>query len=373
MRFEVTNVLDAIEARLTTDVTLAQAVVDLAEIARFVELDGGKRVNLLRTGMVLDALARLLSDGGAMLYAVAGRDLRADQDLTSKERMVLGRWSDDGRIEAVNVVGDRAVEVADLTGLPVIGRGDFGALANRYRWLSHEPDRVLSIVPHDGGADLRSRSGRPPLGFGIPDEHGRRLMSRLWQCGDFDCPSFGPRRAANQPVPRLRGGTPTCPRHDAPLADGGPRPPSVPMMAIIDGLPRLHFSVNVGGPAVVGRAPDEPDGGVAVGPWLQGEAIRWISRTHLYLDLRDGAPQVTDSSTNGTVIQTRTAPDAQPRSVRIGRNQTYRLGEWDTIELYQGVEICRADRPRMRPQAGEVVGSVLTDAPTVAIRLPGRA
>src|SRR3954468_10895915 len=92
VRFEVSRVMDTVEQRLTTDVTLAQAVVDLADVARFRELDGGRPINLLRVGMVLDALAQYLLDGAAMLYPVAGRELLADQALTSKERMVLGRW-----------------------------------------------------------------------------------------------------------------------------------------------------------------------------------------------------------------------------------------------------------------------------------------
>src|SRR5688572_14052749 len=89
VRFEVSRVMDAIEQRLTTDVTLAQAVVDLADVARFVGLDGGRPINLLRVGMVVDALGRYLIDAGAMLYPVAGRELLSEAALTSKERMVL--------------------------------------------------------------------------------------------------------------------------------------------------------------------------------------------------------------------------------------------------------------------------------------------
>ena len=99
MRFEISRVMDTIEQRLTTDVTLAQAVVDLAEVARFVALDGGRPINLLRLGMVVDALSRYLIDAGAMLYPVAGREVLSEAALTSKERMVLGRWADDGLIE----------------------------------------------------------------------------------------------------------------------------------------------------------------------------------------------------------------------------------------------------------------------------------
>jgi hypothetical protein len=73
VRFQTSAVMDAIERRLTTDVVAAQAVVDIGAVARCVELDGGRPVNLVRIGMVLDALSRYLVDEGAMLYGVAER------------------------------------------------------------------------------------------------------------------------------------------------------------------------------------------------------------------------------------------------------------------------------------------------------------
>ena len=98
MRFQLSQVLDAIEQRLTTDVAGAQAVVDLGQVIRAVELDRGRPVSLVRVGMVVDALSRYLVDSGALLYGVAERSLLSEGALTSKERMVLGRWADDGLI-----------------------------------------------------------------------------------------------------------------------------------------------------------------------------------------------------------------------------------------------------------------------------------
>ena len=104
MRFEVTGVLDAIERHLTTEVALAQAVIDIGEVAWFDELDNGRPVNLTRTGLAIDAFSRHIGEEAVMLYAVAGRDLLTDADLTSKERMVLGRWSGDGVIACRKLV-----------------------------------------------------------------------------------------------------------------------------------------------------------------------------------------------------------------------------------------------------------------------------
>src|SRR5690349_12517738 len=121
--------MDTIEQRLTTDVTLAQAVVDLSEVARFVALDGGRPINRLRIGIVVDALARYLIDADAMLDPFVGRELPSEPTLTSNERMVLGGWADDGLIEFTPVVNDRAVEIADFTGVPLIAVRDQAQIA----------------------------------------------------------------------------------------------------------------------------------------------------------------------------------------------------------------------------------------------------
>ncbi|MBT8227845.1 MAG: FHA domain-containing protein [Dactylosporangium sp.] len=154
MRFTLSSALDMIERRLTTDAMLAQGVVDLGEVVRYVDIDGGRSTSLLRIGMVVDALGRYLVDAGAVLYPVAGRALLSEAAFTSKERMVLGRWADDGIIEIVPDVADRTVEVADLTGLPVITVRDLDRYASRYAWLRECPDRVLRLRPRGGEAVL---------------------------------------------------------------------------------------------------------------------------------------------------------------------------------------------------------------------------
>ncbi|GAA0718052.1 hypothetical protein Drose_34620 [Dactylosporangium roseum] len=170
MRFEVSRVMDTIEQRLTTDVTLAQAVVDLAEVARFMALDGGRPINLLRLGMAIDALSRYLIDAGVMLYPVVGREVLSESALTSKERMVLGRWADDGLIEVTPVVADRPVEIADFTGLPLIVVRDVPQYATRFPWLADSPERILRLIPRAGGAVLN------PAGEPVPPKDGKERL-----------------------------------------------------------------------------------------------------------------------------------------------------------------------------------------------------
>jgi hypothetical protein len=314
-------------------------------------------------GLLLDALAHLMGDDAVMIYPVAGRDLLTDADLTSKERMVLGRWAGDGLIEVVPTVGDRVLEVADLTGLAVVTLDGYPGLEGRYPWLRASPDRVLRLVPGDGGA--RIVGGPPgPVPSGGP---GAGLLSRVWRCPRRDCPTFGERRGYTQAVPRLRAGVPVCPRHEQPLHNAGHRPPSHTMALVVDGAVRERFVVRAGRPVMVGRSPDEP-GGVMIGGYLSGDAAQMISRSHVRLEVRDDVVLVTDVSTNGTVVHGRGSPYAAAADIQLAGGVPYPLKPWDTVELHAGVVVSRADRTHARSAGAG--GSVMGDAPTISMRPP---
>jgi hypothetical protein len=346
VRFEQTRALDAIERRLATDPLRTGAIVEVAEALRFADLDGGRDVSLLRLGMLIDGLARLLGDGGIALYPVAERGLLSDTELTSNERMVLRRWSDDGLVEilpAGTPALARAGEVSALTGQPVLTR----RAVHGYALRPTASGGAVALVPVGAGPGQ------------VPDTH-LRVLSRMWRCPAADCASFG-RVGIGQPPPSLVTGAPTCPRHGQRLSDAGSRPSVVSLVVRIDGLVRQRFTVAAGTPVVVGRAPDQ-HGGVALGPYLDTEARGWISRKHLTLDLRPEGLYAIDTSTNGTIVIGRDGrtrlPTAEPR----------RVGERDILELFDGVEVARAGAGS--GPADSVPGSVMADAPTVAIRLP---
>jgi len=418
VRFEVSRVLDSIEQRLTTDVTLAQAVVDLADAARFEELDGGRSISLLRLGMVLDALTQYLVDGAAMLYAVAGRELLSDGGLTAKERMVLGRWIDDGRIEATPMVGDRVLEIADFTGMPVIARRNYGQYAERFPWVNGTPERLLRLVPRPGKAVLvpglatttvdaatveravakfaapsraavpadRSRErvfaprARPPQTristraiepAAEPSSLGAALLARCWRCQEPDCPSFGEQREPGQPVPRMLKGVPVCPRHAGALKDLGPRPAEYPVAVVIDDVVRRRFPVTAGQPVHIGRSADD-DRDISLALWLHEAADRWIEDRHARLEIVDGVLTVTDLSEHGTVVWRRSGPEAAGETLRLYEGQSYRLDRHDSVELYTGVELVPGNRRVVGgPLPAAEVRSVLADAPTVAMRNRG--
>jgi len=417
VRFEVSRVMDTIEQRLTTDVTLAQAVVDLSEVARFVGLDGGRPINLLRVGMVVDALGRYLIDAGAMLYPVVGREMLSEAALTSKERMVLGRWADDGLIEVTPMVNDRAAEIADFTGLPLIAVRDQRSYAKRFPWVLDNPERVLRLAPRTGGAVLtpggdylpnaegkepkvvigkatlpivpleetetstepesfttrgaqrftRTRVVRRRFTRAEPSGVGASLMAREWRCPQPECPAFGKDRLIGQPVPRMRAGVPACPRHGDSLKDVGPRPPAFAVSVVVDDLARRRFVVRTDKPAVVGRQPEDPDQ-IAVGDYLHEAAAAWIAKEHLRLEVQDDALVVIDTSENGTLLWKRSGPDDAAETERL-YHKPYKLEGWDSVELYTGVELVLGEHRLATIVGPESPVSVLLDAPTVASRL----
>jgi len=410
VRFQVSRVMDSIERRLTTDVTLAQAVVDLGEVARFAALDDGRPVNLLRIGVAIDALSRYLLDAGAMLYGIAGRDLLADAAFTAKERMVLGRWLDDGLIEVTPEVADRPVEVADLTGLPLVTVRSMEQYAERFPWLRDSPHRVLRLRPRAGsgvlvpadGADLdppeapkvavgkaqvavsgdatgypevfathgaqrvsHTRVVRRLVTRAEPSGLGASLVAREWRCAEPDCPSFGERRAIGQPVPRMRGGVPTCPRHGGHLRDVGPRPAACAVSVVVDDLPRLRFAVREGRPVRVGV--DDGEDLISVAQWAHASARAWIGPAHVRLELRDGRLVATDISANGTAVWRRSGPDDPGRTTWLYGSE-YTLNDWDSVELYTGIELMLGDRRLATVLARSEPVSVLVDAPTAPMR-----
>ncbi|MEV1285633.1 FHA domain-containing protein [Micromonospora sp. NPDC049679] len=367
MRFEVSKVFDAIEQRLSTDPAAARAVIDLAEVVRYVDLDGGRPASMLRLGMVIDALGRTVAEENVPVYLVVHKGLLSDADLTSNERMVARRWADDGLAEVLPNPADRVLEVADLLGLPVLSRNRFDGLAGRYPWLTAQSGRLMAPLPGAGGPVLVARVGNAPApAVADPSPVGAKLLARLWRCPDPECSSFGSMRIGRpggQPPPTLRTGSPTCPRHDQRLADGGPRPTAEVLAVRIDGAVRQRFVVAGDQPVFVGRAPEQ-GGGITLGQWLTEEARRWISRSHVRFELRGTELVAQDVSTNGTGIRPGGSLNDDDRITL--KRQARPLAPTDFVELYPGVQIGRA----RNWTSGGVVNpaSVMAEAPTMAMR-----
>ena len=380
MRFEVSKVLDAIEARLSTDPALARAVVDLSEIVRYADLDGGRPASSVRLGLVIDALGRYLAEDNVPVYVISPRGLLSDTDLTSNERMVIRRWADDGKVEVVPVLEDRVFEVAELLGLPVLTRTRGEQFRGRRPWID-EPGRLLAAIAGEGGQPvLVSRVGRGDPGKQPePSPMGERLLARVWQCPESNCTSFGSggdpdspfadmrtfTSPFSQPPPAIRAGAPSCPRHGTKLKDAGARPAVEVLSVRIDGVVRKRFVVSTETPVVVGRAP-EGGGGVMLGQWLTEDARKWISRGHAQFTLLPGGGLVVqDVSTNGTGIRPGGSMDDDER-VTLGRSESRQLAPDDVVELYGGVNVGRS---KLWATGGVAQpASVMGEAPTMALR-----
>ena len=377
MRFEVSKVLDAIESRLSTDPALARAVLDLSEIVRYADLDGGRPASMLRLGQVIDALGRHVAEENVPVYAVVPRALLSDPDLTSNERMVVRRWADDGIVEVVPTLEDRVLEVAELLGLPLLTRSRYDSYGDRRPWIT-EPGRLLAPVPGSGGPVLVARVGRGEVpAVGEPSQMGARLLARVWRCPEANCSSYGAAGGSDspfadlrtftspvaQPPPSLRSGAPTCPRHGDRLTDAGPRPAVEVLSVRIDGIVRRRFVVSAEAPVVVGRAPE--GGGIMLGQWLTDDARKWISRGHARFDLNGTELTVQDVSTNGTGVRPGGSMDDDER-VTLSRDEVRTLAPGDIVELYGGVHVGRA---RNWATGGvSQPSSVMAEAPTMAIR-----
>jgi hypothetical protein len=64
----------------------------------------------------------------------------------------------------------------------------------------------------------------------------------------------------------------------------------------------------------------------------------------------------------------RSSPGEEPERTPLHNGESAAVGEWDTIELFEGVELARSIRSA-GPPPGAPTASVLTEAPTQAIRL----
>lgn len=232
------------------------------------------------------------------------------------------------------------------------------------------PLPVAAFTGRGAAPDAKVRISRHRFLRAAPNPAWASLLSRQWRCDSVDCPVFGEHRRLGQPAPALRGDTPVCSRHGQPLIDAGPRPAAYPVSIVVDDLPRRRLVVREGEPVTIGRAEDDPNV-FSVAPWLHRAAAAWISRSHVKLEAGPDGLRVTDLSARGTVVWRRDGPDARRRAEPLYRD-TRPVGEWDSIELYTGIEVVPGDH-QLAVLGSQEPESVLIDAPTAAHRTVGGA
>ncbi|MFJ3789003.1 hypothetical protein [Kitasatospora sp. NPDC090091] len=348
------------EKRLAVDALTADFIVDMANVIRNRGLLGPREADLARFTALLEALAHHARDDSVQVYAVCDHAVLVDGRHTAAERAQLRAWHAEGRIEVLPKADDRVLELADSTGRPVVSEDNFAEYHRTYPWIPGCADRFLRPVAVDAppGIAVRRRVVPVPaewqvsrkeeegllLAAGLYDRRGsggprRDLLGRRWGCPEPDCPAFGTRPRATGPLPLRRSGTVTCPTHLKPLTDLGPAPHRSQIKVRIDGTVRARRLITEGADLVVGRAPAEGPGGLALAAWLGPRALDWISRSHVTIShTGSGGLVVRDTSANGTVIRRRGG-----ESVRL-RGQSWTLRRDDVVLLHDEVELMPSGR-----------------------------
>lgn len=350
------------DGHLTCDGAKADFVVDLSNVIWKASLGGDRKSDLRRFLSLIQALAEQIHDDDVKVCAIGDWSLvRKSSGLTDDETRTLKRWRNRGLIELYDEADPRILELADaFPALCVVSNDNYLDFHRIYPWLSDNRDRFFEAVPGKAGGVKVARRAipvRPDWQLsrkeeetllkkaGMYDGRGgarprRALLARVWRCPAEECATFGAGSGDEQPLPLYRNGVVRCPTHNQPLADIGPRTPSIQLKVLVDGTTRARFTVR-SGETVVGRAPDGPDG-VALHPsWLSAEAVRGISRSHAALSWDGERLTVRDLSRNGTrVREARNSAPGQP----IGPGGHRRLWRGQVVILYDGVELVVSGR-----------------------------
>ncbi len=339
---------------------------------------------------VLDALEIRERDVGLRIYAVADESLLHLRELTQADRHTLARWRESGLIDVTGDADPRILELAAMTGLPVISRDRYLDHRTEHPWLQGntqqflephlEPDGRLMIRPVDLGVasewqvsqreeqallkkqGLLAGPGRSPL---------REVLDRSWRCPERICGLYRASRGGGAFLPRIRHGRATCEIHGRELLDDGPRPATAQVKVLVDGNCVARFTLAGGTSTAVGRAPTD---GISLASWLDDREKHLISRTHLVLTFRDGRLLVRDQSTNGTRLMT-AGNGGTEETIPLVPGRDYPLGLGDLVSCSARIALTRSGRrfsseifgsdPSLAPRPGTLpeVTMRMTDFP----------
>jgi hypothetical protein len=344
--------------RLTSDASLADFVVDVANVVRERALGGNRGADLGRFLALLDGLAVFAGDETTQVYAVCDRSLLTDGRLTREERQTLTDWHRAGLLTVWDVADHRIIEAAEATTAQVVTYDGFIDFYRRHPWMYGNRDRFVEPVAGDGGTvSVRRRIMPEPaewqmsrkeeesalLSAGMYDRRGRtgprtELLLRRWRCPEPECPAFGSDAHGTLPRRQGRTGRVVCPEHLRELTDLGPRPRQMQVKLRVDGRVRYRFLVTEGQDLVVGRHPrTEPCQPLT--SWLpeRSPARDWISRNHVVLRVAGAELLVSDVSSNGTRIRLsgghQTHPVPSDRFVTVSRRHEVLLHSTVKLEL----------------------------------------
>ncbi|WP_129841539.1 FHA domain-containing protein [Streptomyces sp. RFCAC02] len=344
------------ERYLTPVPEQADALVDLSDVVRDARLGRHGARSLDRLRLVIEALGDRLRDQWVTVHAIADPRLRTRRtefpDRTEPD--LLARLIRDGLVAELPDAREALLDIAGMTGLPVIGRDSYDDLRGGHPWVQGNtaqflmprpaPARTVRLTARDMGVHAADRAPRPrrPL---------VDVVARHWRCPERTCSLYDRRRGEAVQLPRVRGGEPQCEWHGLPLADDGPRP-GVAGLRLRCGPDAVHrLALDAGTTVVLGRAP---------GPALDGERTiaidrciadggsppdaggRRVSRRHLEIRVGADALRLRNLSRHGTRLW-RPGPGAGTWSA-LPDDRPAVLHTRDIAELAPGVTLARTGR-----------------------------
>ncbi|RKN40952.1 FHA domain-containing protein [Streptomyces hoynatensis] len=336
----------------------ADALVDLSNVLRDERLGGHHPRSLHRLRLVLDALADRAGDRAVRVHAVADRSLRRAGGAFPgpAEPALLARWAGRGLIEEAGDADEPLLDLAEVTGLPVISRDDFRDFRTSHPWIQGNTTQFLAPAREGDRVVLRERD----MGIRTPAQisrkieesdlkaHGllagrhrrpmREIVTRHWRCPERGCALYDRRRGSQVRLPLMRHGVPVCELHRAPLADDGPRTGIVQLKLLVDGACVHRFTLDADTTVEIGRAPDA--GGIALYRLLPEELARRVSRRHLIATVTGGDLTLRNLSSRGTRLLRPGAPGPVPLSA--DRGVPFHVN--DIAELTPGAALTRSAR-----------------------------
>ncbi|MEU0492436.1 hypothetical protein ABZ249_24665 [Nocardiopsis sp. NPDC006139] len=351
--------LDDIEAHLAPSPDGADALVDLSNVVRNDRFGGPHPRSLDRLGMVIEALARRTSDRRVRVHALADRSLRhmPREYPSPREPRLLADWIDRGAVVELPDVDGPLLELAEVTGLPVVSDDGFADFRELHPWIQGDTEHFLGVRPRAGGGVSVKRRN---MGVRSPAEISRKVeesdlkahrllqgrerapmvhvLKRSWRCPRRDCSLYDRNRGSRVRLPLMRGLRPVCEAHRVELVDDGPRPPIVQLKLMVDGACVQRFTLEQDTVVTVGRAPGE--GGLALYGHLPGGLLARVSRSHLEATVRDGTVLVRNLSGNGTRVRRHGSPDWSP----VSDVRATGLDINDVVELVPSVTLTRSAR-----------------------------
>ncbi|RKN11963.1 FHA domain-containing protein [Streptomyces radicis] len=356
--------LEALEPHLAAGRQEADALVDLSNVVRDTRIGerGAARPprSLHRLRLVVEALARHTSDSAVTVYAIADRSLpRAPHEYADPaEPRLLRRWIERGLVEEAPDADDPLLELADVTGLPVISNDDFDDFRTAHPWIQGNTTQFLGVVPILGGTAVALRPRA--MGVRTPAQISRKLeesdlkahgllqgrarkpitavVKRYWSCPHRGCQLYDRARGGAVRLPLLRGGTPLCELHRVPLVDDGPRTGIAQLKLHVRGECVRRFTLDVGTRVTLGRAP-EPEG-IALHGLVPVPLLRRISRGHLEVTVEENGLLLRDLGRGGTRLLRHGTAEWRPLNVEEPTH--FNLG--DVAELTPGVTVTRSGR-----------------------------